>query len=114
MSILRTKAKPNDLTAKMPLRLEKDGAILKTKDGIEGYVEYWADDALAIKNQLAQVTGEYSRLFMINNKRSVKENVRADVGKSDRQTGDAQIKVQGQAGDGRNRRAIDANEADAG
>lgn len=73
MSILRTKAKPADLSAKMPLRLDKDGDILVTADGTEGYVELWAEDALAVKNRISHVQGEFSRAFLIQQKRSIKD-----------------------------------------
>lgn len=73
MSILRKKDKPADLTAKMPLRLDKDGDILVTSDGVEGYIEFWADDALAIKSRLGQIQNEFHRYFLIQQKRSEKD-----------------------------------------
>ena len=47
-----------DFYTRMPLRFEKEGAVAKTDDGKEGWIEYWHTDAKACRDPLRRVTAE--------------------------------------------------------
>ena len=71
MSIkLNKKPRPDDLTAKMPLRLEKGGDIYKDKQGVEGFVEFWSEDATAIKANMTRIGARLTRLEAIRGRRT--------------------------------------------
>lgn len=75
MSLLRLNPTESDISAKMPLRLDKDGPILKTneEEPREGYIEFWADDAAAAKSKLKPIQTEVTRYAFIQQKRTTKD-----------------------------------------
>ena len=67
---LNKKPRPDDLTAVMPLRLYKDGDVLKDKDGKEGFIEFWAEDATEVKAGMTRFGARFTRLQAIRERRS--------------------------------------------
>ena len=67
---LNKRPKADDISVKMPLRLFRDGDVIKLKDGTECFIEYWSDSALQVKAELTRIGARLTRLNAIRERRT--------------------------------------------
>jgi hypothetical protein len=73
MMKLNRSPRPDDISARMPLKLFKRGDVLVDAEGQEGWIEFWAEDALAIKQRIKTIGGRLYRITALREKRTKRD-----------------------------------------
>lgn len=65
--------RPDDICARMPLRLFRRGDVIVDHTGAEGWIEFWAEDATAIRAKVKGLSGRFYRITSVREKRTERE-----------------------------------------